>query len=96
MCVTIRSGSAIWRTVSPLCPFCPPLAKSQVSRLCEEINGRVTDFLDRPLERDWPYVSLDATYVKVRRNHRIVSVAVIVAVGGQCGWAARGAGNGRS
>src|SRR5450755_4592389 len=38
-------------------------------------------FLDRPLEGDWPYVWLDATYVKVRRNHRIVSVAVIVAVG---------------
>ena len=33
------------------------------------------------LEGDWPYVWLDATYVKVRRNHRIVSVAVIVAVG---------------
>jgi transposase-like protein len=38
-------------------------------------------FLDRPLEGDWPYVWLDATYVKVRRNHRIVSVAVIMAVG---------------
>ncbi len=38
-------------------------------------------FLDRPIEGDWPYVWLDATYVKVRRNHRIVSVAVIVAVG---------------
>ena len=38
-------------------------------------------FLDRPLEGDWPYVWLDATYVKVRRNHRIVSVAVIIAVG---------------
>src|SRR5450755_2530621 len=38
-------------------------------------------FLDRPLDGDWPYVWLDATYVKVRRHHRIVSVAVIVAVG---------------
>ena len=50
-------------------------------RLCEEIDARVKAFLDRPLEGDWPYVWLDATYVKVRRNHRIVSVAVIVAVG---------------
>ena len=49
--------------------------------LCEEIDDRVKAFLDRPLEGDWPYVWLDATYVKVRRNHRIVSVAVIVAVG---------------
>jgi putative transposase len=57
------------------------VSKSQASRLCEEIDARVKAFLDRPLEGDWPYVWLDATYVKVRRNHRIVSVAVIVAVG---------------
>jgi transposase-like protein len=57
------------------------VSKSQVSRLCEEIDARVKAFLDRPLEDDWPYVWIDATYVKVRRNHRIVSVAVIVAVG---------------
>ncbi|MBR1024707.1 IS256 family transposase [Bradyrhizobium viridifuturi] len=57
------------------------VSKSQVSRLCEEIDERVTAFLTRPLEGDWPYVWLDATYVKVRRNHRIVSTAVIVAVG---------------
>jgi transposase-like protein len=57
------------------------VSKSQVSRLCEEIDTQVKAFLDRPLEGDWPYVWLDATYVKVRRNHRIVSVAVIIAVG---------------
>jgi len=57
------------------------VSKSQVSRLCEEIDEKVKAFLNRPLEGDWPYVWLDATYVKVRRNHRIVSVAVIVAVG---------------
>ena len=51
------------------------------SRLCEEIDERVKAFLGRPLEGDWPYVWLDATYVKVRRDGRIVSVAVIVAVG---------------
>ena len=37
-------------------------------------------FLSRPLEGDWPYLWLDATYLKVRRNGRIVSVAVIIAV----------------
>jgi putative transposase len=57
------------------------VSKSQVSRLCEEIDERVNAFLERPLEGEWPYVWLDATYVKVRRNNRIVSVAVIVAVG---------------
>ncbi len=57
------------------------VSKSQVSRLCEEIDEKVKAFLDRPLEGDWPYVWIDATYVKVRQNGRIVSVAVIIAVG---------------
>jgi putative transposase len=57
------------------------ISKSQVSRLCEEIDERVKAFLDRPIEGDWPYIWIDATYVKVRSNGRIVSVAIIVAVG---------------
>ena len=57
------------------------ISKSQVSRLCEEIDGKVKAFLDRPIEGDWPYLWLDATYVKVRQNSRVVSAAVIVAVG---------------
>jgi putative transposase len=57
------------------------ISKSQVSRLCEEIDERVKTFLDRPMEGDWPYLWIDATYVKVRQNGRIVSVAVIAAVG---------------
>ena len=57
------------------------ISKSQVSRLCEEIDERVNAFLDRPIEGDWPYLWIDATYVKVRQDGRIVSVAVIVAVG---------------
>lgn len=57
------------------------ISKSQVSRLCGEIDERVKAFLDRPIEGDWPYLWVDATYVKVRQNGRIVSVAVIVAVG---------------
>src|SRR5512141_578448 len=56
------------------------ISKSQVSRLCAEIDGRVQSFLCRPIEGDWPYLWLDATYVKARRDHHIVSVAVIVAV----------------
>src|SRR3954449_8940904 len=57
------------------------ISKSQVSRLCEEIDGKIAAFLDRPLEGDWPYLWLDATYVKVRQEGRIASVALIVAVG---------------
>jgi transposase-like protein len=57
------------------------ISKSQVSRLCGEIDDKTKAFLERPLEGDWPYVWLDATYVKARRDGRIVSVAVIIAVG---------------
>lgn len=57
------------------------ISKSQVSRLCEDIDERVDEFLDRRIEGDWPYIWIDATYVKVRQNGRIVSVAVIIAVG---------------
>lgn len=57
------------------------ISKSQVSRLCEEIDVRVKAFLDRPIEGDWPYVWIDATYLKVRQAGRIVSVAVTIAVG---------------
>ena len=57
------------------------VSKSQVSRLCQEIDKRVGAFLDRPIKGEWPYLWIDATYVKVRQDRRIVSVAVIVAVG---------------
>ena len=56
------------------------ISKSQVSRLCGDIDERVNAFLGRPLEGDWPYLWIDATYVKVRQAGRIVSVAVIIAV----------------
>src|SRR5690606_11650286 len=50
------------------------VSKSQVSRLCEEIDDRVNAFLNRPIEGDWPYLWVDGTYLKVRRGGRIVSV----------------------
>src|SRR5262245_30532100 len=58
------------------------VSKSKVSRLCEEIDERVSAFLERPIEGDWPYLWIDATYVKARQNGRVVSVAVIIGVGG--------------
>ena len=57
------------------------VSKSQVSRLCEEIDERVNAFLSRPIEGAWPYLWIDATYLKVRQAGRIVSLAVIIAVG---------------
>ena len=59
------------------------ISKSQVSRLCGEIDDKIGGFLERPLEGDWPYLWLDATYVKVREAGRIVSVTLAVAVNDQ-------------
>ena len=57
------------------------VSKSQVSRLCAEIDERVQAFLNRPLEGPYRYVWIDATYLKVHRNGRVVSVAAIFAIG---------------
>ena len=57
------------------------VSKSQVSALCKDIDQRVASFLNRPIAGDWPYVWLDATYLKVREDGRIVSVAAIIVTG---------------
>jgi hypothetical protein len=51
-----------------------------VSKLCKDIDERVNAFLERPIEGEWPYLGLDATYLKAREGGRIVSVAAIIAV----------------
>lgn len=56
------------------------ISKSSVSRLCADIDERVNAFLNRPLEGEWPYLWLDATYIKQRQGGRIVAVAAIIAV----------------
>jgi Transposase, Mutator family len=56
------------------------ISKSQVSKLCKDIDERVNAFLDRPIKAEWPYLWLDATYLKVRDDGRIVSAAAIIAV----------------
>jgi putative transposase len=57
--------------------------RSRVSRICQELDEVVRAFRERPLEGGYPYVWLDALYVKVRQNHRIVNMAVVVALGVQ-------------
>ncbi|RMD60771.1 MAG: IS256 family transposase [Planctomycetota bacterium] len=57
------------------------ISKSEVSRLCAELDERVEAFLNRELSGAWPYVWLDATYLKCRDGGRVVSKAVVVAVG---------------
>jgi transposase-like protein len=56
------------------------ISKSTVSKLCKDIDERVGEFLNRPLTGEWPYVWLDATYLKARQGGRIVPVAAIIAV----------------
>ena len=57
------------------------ISKSQVSRLCEELDEEVARFRERPLDGPYPYVWVDATYVKARQDGRVVSVAVVIAMG---------------
>jgi putative transposase len=57
------------------------MSKSQVSRLCEELDGEVERFRSRRLEGGYPYIWLDATFVKVRENGRVVSQAIVIAIG---------------
>ncbi len=58
------------------------ISKSTVSRICAEIDEQVAVFRTRRLDHvAFPYVFLDATYVKARVDHRIVSGAVVVATG---------------
>lgn len=57
------------------------ISRSQVSELCRGIDERVDSFLTRPIEGEWPYLWLDATYLKTRRGGRVVSVATIIACG---------------
>src|ERR687884_1245119 len=57
------------------------ISKSQVSVLCQELDTEVERFRTRKLEGTYPYVWVDATLVKTRQDHRVVSMAVVIAVG---------------
>jgi putative transposase len=57
------------------------ISKSRVSELCEELDEEVERFRNRPLEGPYPYVWVDATYLKARQDGRVASTAVVIAVG---------------
>ncbi|PYC64859.1 IS256 family transposase [Streptomyces tateyamensis] len=58
------------------------ISKSEVSRICQDLDGQLTAFRGRPLDHvRFPYIYLDATYCKARVEHQIVSRAVVVATG---------------
>src|SRR6476659_9897154 len=64
------------------------ISKSEVSRICADLDQEVGAFRDRSLaDQQFPYVFLDATYCKARVNHRVVSQAVVIAAGVRAdGW----------
>ena len=57
------------------------ISKSRVSELCGELDEEVERFRSRPLEGPYPYVWVDATYLKARQHGRVASTAVVIAVG---------------
>jgi len=57
------------------------ISKSRVSELCKELDEEVERFRNRPLEGSYPYVWVDATYVKSRQDGHVASTAVVIAVG---------------
>jgi transposase-like protein len=57
------------------------ISKSRVSELCEELDEEVERFRGRPLEGSYPYVWVDATYVKARQDGHVTSTAVVIAIG---------------
>ena len=58
------------------------ISRSEVSRICAGLDAEVAAFRSRPLgETAFPYLWLDATYLKVREGGRVVSMAALVATG---------------
>ena len=57
------------------------VSKSAVSELCKDLDEKVDAFRNRPLTGSYPFLTVDATYFKVRENHRIISKALMIAFG---------------
>ncbi|SFO33657.1 Transposase (or an inactivated derivative) [Eubacterium pyruvativorans] len=62
------------------------VSKSQVSEVCQDLDQEVEAFRNRPIEGIYPFLTVDATYFKVRENNRIISKALMIAYGtNECG-----------
>ena len=77
MVVNGVSTRKVSKVVETLCGT--SFSKSAVSELCKELDEKVAAFKDRPLKNPYPFITLDATYFKVRENNRIVSKAFMIA-----------------
>ena len=79
MVVNGVSTRKVAKVVETLCG--ETISRSAVSDLCKDLDEKVNAFRSRPLERKYPFLEVDATYFKVRENHRIVSNAFMIAYG---------------
>ena len=78
MVVNGVSTRKISRVMETLCGT--SFSKSTVSEVCKDLDGIVDEFKNRPLDGIYPFMYVDATYLKVRENHRITSKALMVAL----------------
>lgn len=80
MVISGVSTRKVSKVVETLCG--ESFSKSTVSELCKCLDEEISSFKDRSLQGyECPFLILDATYFKVRENHRIVSKAFMIAVG---------------
>lgn len=81
MCEMVVNGVStrkVSQVVESLCGT--SYSKSMVSEVCKDLDQVVDNFKNRPLDAEYPFLIVDATYLKVRDNHRIVSKALFVAL----------------
>ena len=79
MVVNGVSTRKVSRVVEAICGT--SFSKSTISALCKELDEKVEAFRNRPLTGSYPFVSIDATYFKVREDHRVISKAFMIAYG---------------
>jgi transposase-like protein len=79
MCVEGVSTRKVTKVMETLCD--QTYSKSTVSNVCKQLDSAVADFRQRPLDFEYPFVIIDATYFKTRENHRIISKPLMIALG---------------
>ena len=73
------STRKIAKVIDSLCG--ETISKSAVSNICKQLEAEVKEFQERPLTEPYPFLTVDATYFKVRENHKIVSKPLFIAYG---------------
>ena len=79
MVVNGVSTRKVSRVIESLCGT--SVSKSSVSEICKHLDKEVESFRNRPLEGRYPFLTVDATYFKVRENNRVISKALMIAYG---------------